>query len=310
MASTARLCLKARPTPSQLADRLRPIDGVWPDGLELYLTAADLRTPAATDDVVERINTAGVPHDFAWLIEGPVDSFDGADFDVARESEADLRVLDRLADLARQIRARAVNIHVIAPSSDLTRLTLECRAALLQKALPFVLRFVELMQGAGAVPTIENMPPVLRMRRGDFAFTPIGMASDDLQWLVERAPGLRVLVDTSHAGLYLNARRFAPDPAYTWSGPLISYLRKLPADPPDLESYLQQLPEVENAQVSNAEGILGEGLAYDRGDLDLDPAIRWLGGHARHIVTETIETNNDEAILMRDALRRMRLVLS
>src|SRR5439155_20173002 len=69
------------------------------------------------------------------------------------------------------------------------------------------LRFVELMQGAGAVPTIENMPPVLRMRRGDFAFTPIGMASDDLQWLVERAPGLRVLVDTSHAGLYLNARR-------------------------------------------------------------------------------------------------------
>ncbi len=310
MAATARLCLKGRPTPSQLADRLRPIDGVWPDGLELYLTAADLENPATIDAIVERISSAAVPQDFAWLIEGPVDSLDGADFDVARESDADLRVLDRLADLARQIRARAVNIHVIAPSSDLTRLTLECRAALLQKALPFVVRFVELMQGAGAVPTIENMPPVLRMRRGDFAFTPIGMASDDLQWLVERAPGLRVLADTSHAGLYLNARRLVPDPAYTWSAALISYLRKLPSDQPDLESYLQQLPELENAQVSNAEGILGEGLAYDRGDLDLDPAIRWLGGHTRHIVTETIEANNDDAILMRDALRRMRMVLS
>ena len=310
MAATARLCLKARPTPSQLADRLRPIDGVWPDGLELYLTAADLETQSATDDVVERISSADVPQDFAWLIEGPVDSLDGADFDVARESEADLRVLERLADLARQIRARAVNIHVIAPSSDLTRLTLEYRAALLQKALPFVVRFVELMQAAGAVPTIENMPPVLRMRRGDFAFTPIGMASDDLHWLVERVPGLRVLADTSHAGLYLNARRLAPDPGYTWSAPLAHYLAQLPAEPPDLERYLRQLPEVENAQVSNAEGILGEGLAYDRGDLDLDSAIRWLGGHVRHIVTETIEAKNDDAILMRDALRRMRTVLS
>lgn len=310
MAATVRLCLKARPTPSQLADRLRPLDGVWPDGLELYLTAADLETPATVDAVVERISTADVPRDFAWLIEGPVDSLDGADFDVSRESEADLTVLDRLADLARRIHARAVNIHVIAPSSDLTRLTRECRAALLQKALPFVVRFVELMRDAGAVPTIENMPPVLRMRRGDFAFTPIGMASDDLQWLVERAPGLRVLGDTSHAGLYLNARRLAPDPAYTWSAPLAHYLAQLPADPPDLEGYLQQLPELENVQVSNAEGILGEGLAYDRGDLELDPAIRWLGGHARHIVTETIEANNDDAILMRDALRRMRMVLS
>jgi len=37
--ATARLCLKARPTVRQLADRLRPVDGVVADGLELYLAA-------------------------------------------------------------------------------------------------------------------------------------------------------------------------------------------------------------------------------------------------------------------------------
>ncbi|HTD76325.1 MAG TPA: hypothetical protein VK898_01720, partial [Chloroflexota bacterium] len=209
---------------------------------------------------------------------------------------------------------------------------------------------------------VENMPPVLRMRRSDFAFTPIGMAADDLWWLVERLPGLRVLADTSHAGLYLNARRLAPDPAYAWSAPLASYLRQLPdeaagqADLPGsgpspshssheaagqghvpgkaagrptaqsgeregtataaegatatLLNYLKNLPNVENAQVSNAHGILGEGLAYGQGDFDLDPAIAWLGAHVKHIVAETIEASNDDAILMRDALRRMRMVLA
>jgi len=307
----AKLCLKARPTPTQLADRLRAIDGVWPDGLELYLAAADLATVADVDAAAERLLAIEVPNDFALLIEGPVDSLDGGDFDVTRQSDADLRVLERLAHLAHRIGARAVNIHVISPSSDLSRLTLECRAALLERAVPLLARFVELMQNAGAVPTVENMPPVLRMRRGDFAFTPIGMASEDLRWLVDRIPGLRVLPDTSHTGLYLNARRLAPDPAQPWSTPLRNYLDQLPAEAADLVGYMASLePHVENAQVSNASGVLGEGLAYGAGDFDLDPAIDWLGQHARHIVTETIEANNDDAVLMREALQRMRMTLA
>jgi hypothetical protein len=310
MAPHVKLCLKARPTPTQLADRLRPVDGEWPDGLELYLAAADLATPAILDGVVERITTAEVPPGFAWLIEGPVDSLDGADFDVTRASEADARVIERLADLAERIHARAVNIHVISPSPDVSRLTLACRAELLERAVPFLRRFVEVMHAANCVPTVENMPPVLRMRRSDFAFTPIGMASDDLRWLTERVPGLRVLPDTSHAGLYLNARFGEHDPSYSWSAALSRYLRELPADPNDLIGYLSGLPMVENAQVSNAAGVLGEGLPYGDGDFDLDPAIRWLGQHARHIVTETIEANNDNAVSMRDALRRMRLALA
>jgi hypothetical protein len=67
---------------------------------------------------------------------------------------------------------------------------------------------------------------------------------------------------------------------------------------------------VENAQVSNAAGVLGEGLPYAEGELDLDPVIRWFGNHTRHIVTETIESSNDDAITMRDALRRMRRALA
>jgi len=196
----AKLCLKARPTPVQLADRLRPVDGLWPDGLELYLAAADLATSAMVSEIAARVQKAEVPEGFAWLIEGPVDSLDGGDFDVTRQSDADLLVLERLAQLANKIEAKAVNIHVISPSPDLSRLTLECRAALLEQAVPFLARFVGLMHDAGTVPTVENMPPVLRMRRDDFSFTPIGMASADLCWLVARLPGLRLLADTSHAG--------------------------------------------------------------------------------------------------------------
>jgi len=307
---SAKLLLKARPTPRQLADRLRPVDGVWPDGVELYLAAADLASEAVVDDMVERIRGAPTPPGFVWLIEGPVDSLDGADFDVTRESEADRTVLKRLAEVAERIGAKAVNIHVIAPSPDLTRLSLECRADLLDRAVPFLAHFVELMQKAGAVPTVEHMPPVLRMRRSDFVFTPIGMTSADFRYLVAWLPALRVLVDTSHAGLYLNARRLPPDPAYAWSAPLRAYLDLMPAEPDDLVGFMANLPALENAQISNAAGLLGEGLAYSEGELDLDPAIAWLGEHTQHIVTETLEADNDVAVNMRDALQRMRAALA
>ena len=132
----AKLLLKARPTPTQLADRLRAVDGRYPDGLELYLAAADLASADRVDAIVERVTHADVPQGFVWLIEGPVDSLDGADFDITRLSEADLLVLERLAQLANKIEAKAVNIHVISPSPDLGRLTLDCRAALLERAVP------------------------------------------------------------------------------------------------------------------------------------------------------------------------------
>lgn len=303
----AKLLLKARPTPAQLADRLRPVDGVWPEGVELYLAATDL---ADIDGMVDRLLGAQVPDDFVWLIEGPVDSLDGADFDVTRESAADREVLVRIGEVARRIGARGVNIHVISPSPDLDRLTLDCRARLLDAAVPFLAEFVQIMEAAGTVATVEHMPPVLRMRRNDFSFTPIGMASADFVSLVERVPGLRTLADTSHGGLYLNARRLPPDPVYAWSEPLRRYLDQLPEEPADLVRFMAALPGLENAQISNAAGVLGEGLPYAEGDFELDGAIAWLGAHARHIVTETLETSNDAAVNMRAALRAMRKVLA
>ncbi|MBV9583031.1 MAG: hypothetical protein JO057_30975 [Chloroflexi bacterium] len=306
----AKLLLKARPTPAQLADRLRPVDGVWPDGIELYLAAADLADQPTLDEIVDRLTGASTPPGFAWLIEGPVDSLDGHDFDVTRESAADRLVLERIAQIAERIGAQAVNIHVIAPSTDLERLTVEWRAELLDRTVPFLRGFVELMQAAGTVPTVEHMPPVLRMRRNDFAFTPIGMASADFRYLVEWLPGLRVLVDTSHAGLYLHARTMPVDPKLAWSGALRRYLDRLPEEPDDLIGFMSVLPAVENAQVSNAAGLLGEGLAYADGEFDLDPVMRWLNSHVHHIVTETLETNNDDAVNMRAALRGVRMALA
>jgi hypothetical protein len=308
--AAAKLLLKARPTPAQLADRLRPLDGLWPDGIELYLAAADLAYQSTLDDIVARLNSAPTPAAFVWLIEGPTDSLDGHDFDVTRQSAADRLVLERLAQIAERIGARAVNIHVIAPGADLERLNMQCRAELLERAVPFLTDFVHIMQTAGTLPTVEHMPPVLRMRRNDFAFTPIGMASADFRFLVEWVPGLRVLVDTSHAGLYLNARRLPTDPSREWSAPLKRYLDQLPAEPDDLVDFMAGFPALENAQISNAAGILGEGLAYAEGDFDLDPAMRWLDANVRHIVTETLEANNDDAVNMRDALRRVRTALA
>jgi hypothetical protein len=307
----AGLCLKARPTPAQLADRLRPVDGTWPDGLELYLAAADLATQAAVDEVVTRVKTCAVPAGFAWLIEGPVDSLDGADFDITRDSPADRLVVRRLAVLARRIGARAVNIHAIAPSEDLGRLRLSVREKLLRLCVPFLREFVELVGDAGAVPTVENMPPVLRMRRDGFSFTPIGMASEDLLWLVDQVPGLRILPDTSHAGLYLNARASVARPGEKpgWYEALVRYVRELPDEAADLLGYVQTFGEhVANAQVSNAAGLLGEGLGYAEGEFDLDPVIEWLVRRARYLVTETLEACVDDAVNMRDALRRMRAV--
>ncbi len=308
--ASARLCLKARPTATQLADRLRPVGGAPPHGLELFLAAEDLASPEALNGVVDRVQACGAPEGFRWLIEGPVDSLDGEDFDPSRDSDADRLVVQRLAQLAKRLQARAVNIHLIAPSTDPGRLTLECREALLKQSVSLVSDFVDRIAEANAVPTLENMPPVLRMRRSDFAFTPIGMASADLLWMAEQVPGVRLMVDTSHAGLFFFARAADVIENEPWGEPLLHYLQQLPQEPTDVLGYAQALePYLSNAQIANARGVLGEGLPYNDGDLELDPIIAWLGEHVEHIVTETIEVNHDEAVFMRGALQRMRAVL-
>jgi hypothetical protein len=281
----------------------------------LYLDAADLADAPTMDAIVERIQGYALPADFALLIEGPVGSLDGDFFDVTRESPADRLVVDRLGDMTRRLGVKAVNVHVISPSDDLARLTLECRDALLGRAVPFLRHFANVIRDAGAIPTVENMPPVLRMRRGGFYFTPIGMASTDLRWVVEQVPELAVLPDTSHGGLYLNARRggtAAADAAdQSWLSPLLDYVRQLPEEATDVLGYCQALaPHIASAQISNVSGVLGEGLPYGEGELDLDPTIRWLDQTAQYVITEPLEPDQDDARHMRDMLRRMRAALA
>ena len=163
-------------------------------------------------------------------------------------------------------------------------------------------------------PLVENIPPVARMRESGFWYTPIGMAVDDLLWLAERVPGLGLTVDVSHAQLYLNARRSSPEDAVDSLAAAVAAIREQPPlsdvgrDAPvdSLEEYVRaSLPYLVTVHVSNASGILGEGLAYDEGDADLDAAVAVAIGHAGFLVTETLDPDPDHAVQMREAQRRL-----
>lgn len=304
---SAALCLKARPTLTQLADRLRE---PRPDGLELYLDTVDLATPDAMDAVVSNLEACDLPADFVLLVEGPIRSLDGEFFDLTRDSEADRELTRRLISLARRIGARGANIHNIAPDAEPANLTLENRERLLKLAEGPARFFADLALTAGIVPTIENMPPILRMRESGYFYTAIGMPAQDMTALAEAVPGLGVILDTSHTQLYLNARHGVPEEVPGQDlGPLRRFCTEAPgAD--SIDEYADLLGETLVAcHVSNAGGLLGEGMPYGEGDLDLDPLIRKLARRARYFVTETLEPDNNRADLMREALARMRAAL-
>jgi hypothetical protein len=304
----SRLLLKARPTVEQLADRLRP---PRPDGLELYLDRVDLIDQAAMDRVVANVEACDLPSDFSLLIEGPVGSLDGEFFDLTRESAADRELIRRLAELTRRLRAGAVNVHVIAPTSDQASLSLAAQRDGLERSLPLTRFFVDQIGRAGATPTVENMPPILRMRQGGFFFSPIGLAAEDLVWLCERVPGLRATLDLSHTGLYVNCKLAAEQGSAAAAdyGALFDFARALPAAP-SVEQYAAALgPHLLTCHVANAAGLLGEGEPYDQGDLDLDHLVATLAPRTAYFVTETLEADHDRAIEMRRALQAMRLTL-
>src|SRR5688572_18483129 len=196
------LLLKARPTPAQLADRLRP---PRPDGLELYLDTADVADDEALSRSLRTLEQADLPAGFTLLIEGPVRSLDGVFFETTRNAEPDRELVRRLVALGTRIGARAVNLHLIVPNASLESLSLERREEGLRACVPFTRYFVEQVATAGMAPTLENMPPILRMRESSFYYSAIGMPAEDLVWLAEEVPGLRLCLDVSHAQLYSNA---------------------------------------------------------------------------------------------------------
>ena len=304
---TARILLKARPTRAQLADRLRD---PRPEGLELYLDTVDLASQEAMDEIVSRLDACGLPADFVLLVEGPIRSLDGEFFDLTRDSEADRELSRRLIGLARRIGARGANVHAIAPDPDPRHLTPDERRRLLDRAATPARFFADLALEAGIVPTIENMPPVLRMRESGWYFSAIGMPPQDMTALTEAIPGLKVILDTSHAQLYLNVRRGVHEEV---PGQDLGPLRRFVAGVPGvdgLEEYADVLGDsLVACHVANAAGLLGEGLPYGEGDIDLDSLLRRLDCQAQYLVTETLEPDNDRADLMREARSRAQLAL-
>jgi sugar phosphate isomerase/epimerase len=303
-----RILLKARPTPTQLADRLRP---PLPEGLELYLDGRDVESAAARMDVVERLRAYALPADFALVVEGPIRGLDGEYFDLADPRPANFELVRVLAELAAEVGAAGLVIHAIVP-----RLTLAWddaqRQAAFERCLPLLRAYAEAACARGIVPTLENVPPVLRMREARYLYTPLGMSPEDIVSFLDCVPGLEATLDVSHAQLYVYARgqADAPGPAEEPAvEALYAYLRHLPPIA-DVGRFVDLLGDrLFEVHVSNATGLLGEGMAYSEGDMDLDPLMGRLARLARFLVTETLEPDHDRAVLMRDAQARLHAVV-
>jgi nucleoside-diphosphate-sugar epimerase len=152
----------------------------------------------------------------------------------------------------------------------------------------------------GVTPLIENVPPVLRMRTGGIFLSPVGGHWRDLLLWRERVPELRFTLDTSHAALF---RSFCA--AYPTLFGLTS------DDELDLGRYVDELgPAADVAHVSDAHGLLGEGLPYGSGELDLDPIVRRFGELVRFLVAEINEPDPSRSADMKAGYRAIERALA
>ena len=304
---TATILLKARPTPAQLADRLAP---PRPDGLELYLDARDL----APDDWLPRLLAimAAAPRardGFTYVVEGPIRSLDGAYFDVTRAAPADDEALVRLARFSGALGAEVAVIHLIAPTRDPADLSPAAHERALAACLPLLRRYVALCRDHGLTPTIENIPPVAQMREGTAVYSALGVEPSDFVHCCAEVPGLGVTFDTSHAGLYLEAVAADAGSVEPSLRPVVERYGAV-VQARTLDHFVDLIePWLVNVHVSNAAGLLGEGLAYGEGRFDLDALMPRLAACARCIVTETLEPDQERAVYMRDAQTRIAAAL-
>ncbi len=270
--SAAMPLLKAAPDAAQIAERLE--DGPW-RGLEIALMPADVADDAATQRAIEvvRATTEGL----TLTAEAPVSWPSGAFVSVDKLTDEARACIVRSADFAAAIGSPVLTIHLYAPVSPE-----EFRTAppLDDDAIQQFLRFYALTcLDRGVTPLIENVPPVLRMRVGGVFLSQIGGHWRDLRGWHARVPELRFTFDTSHAALF---RNFA-----TSYGSLFGIASD---EELGLETYVEELaPALEVAHVSDAHGLLGEGLPIGSGELDLAPVMRRLGELCKFVVSEINE---------------------
>jgi len=277
--------LKAAPEPEQIADRLA---GGKPQGLEICLAPEHIADEGSLRRAVqacEGLTAQGLQ----LTAEAPVSWPSGAFVRVDHLDEEARSGIERSAEFARAVGSRVLTIHLFVPLGPA-----EFRAAgrVDEGSVERFLRFyVEACTTRGIEPLIENVPPVLRMRTGGIYLSQIGGHWRDLHEWRRRVPQLGFTLDTSHAALF---RSFAS--AY----PALFGVEG-PAELP-LERYLAELGAATRvAHVSNARGLLGEGLPYRAGELDLDPIVRRLGELVPYIVAEINEPDSARAVEMKHA---------
>jgi nucleoside-diphosphate-sugar epimerase/sugar phosphate isomerase/epimerase len=294
--SKPTLQLKAAPRPEQLADRLD--GGPW-DGVEIALMPDDIATDDALDRAVRTVGDVGVHlHQLAVTAEAPVMWPNGAFVRVDRLDDEARAGIERSAEFAARVDSPVLTIHLFVPlSPDEFRTAGPVDEAAIEEFLRF---YASACTSRGVIPLIENVPPILRMRTGGVFLSPLGGHWRDLLEWRERVPDLRFTVDTSHAALF---RSFAA--VYPGLFGLES------AEDLDLDRYVEALgPHAEVAHVSDAHGLLGEGLPYGAGELDLDPVVRRLGRLVRFVVAEINEPDPARSVDMKRAYRAIERALA
>src|SRR3954447_6298673 len=287
--SAAILLLKAAPAPDQLAERLQ--DGPW-GGLEVMLRSADVADDDAVDRAIAVVRDAAPA---ALTAEAPVAWPSGAFVRVDRLDDEARAGIERSARFAAGIGAGVLTIHLFVPLDPAEYRALR---TLDEDAVHEFLAFYAQACGEhGVTPLIENVPPVLRMRTGGVYLSPVGGHWRDLLAWRARVPELGFTLDTSHAALFRSFANAYPS------------LFGLESDEGlELERYVEELgPATEVAHVSDAAGLLGEGLNYGDGELDLDPVVRRLAELVPAIVAEINEPDHARSPNMKagyDALRR------
>jgi len=282
--------LKSAPEADQIADRLE--GGPW-RGIELCLAGAHVGSEEALAEAI-RVSSG---LDVAVTAEAPVSWPSGAFVRVDRLDEEARTSIERSAEFAAAIGSPVLTIHLFIPTSpEEFRARPEVDEPAVEEFLRF---FAEACLARGVKPLIENVPPVLRMRTGGFFLSPIGGHWRDLLAWRERVPELGFTFDTSHAGLF---RSFAA----VYPG-----LFGLASDEGlELARYVEELgPAAEVAHVSDAHGLLGEGLPYGSGELDLDPVVRRLGELVPFIVAEINEPNPNRSDDMKAGYRAIERAL-
>jgi nucleoside-diphosphate-sugar epimerase len=290
--SAAIPLLKAAPEPDQIADRLE--GGPW-QGIELCLAPQHV---ASEEAVATAIANAGAARGVAVTAEAPVAWPSGAFVRVDRLDDEARTGIERSAEFAARVGSPVLIVHLFIPMAPE-----EFRAAGSgeTEAVDDFLRFyASACTSRGVAPLIENVPPILRMRTGGVFLSPIGGHWRDLLEWRERVPELGFTIDTSHAALF---RSFATVYPGVFGNP----------DPGELElgRYVEELgPYAEVAHVSDAHGLLGEGLPYGAGELALDPVVRRLADFVGFIVAEINEPDPRRSVEMKASYRAIERALA